>query len=234
MKISLIKTTLATVALMGAIGIASAQNLLTNGSFETNPPSFPANGFVNSASIVPDGWTGITAGGLAAPYIIKSGSSTFSTIAQDGNVFIGLQNNTANAPAKYGTWIYQNLSGLTVGENYTVSFYLRARNASSQTGTLQVQLGTGGLADNQSILSVTAKTGATVNSWELVTCSFTATATNPRLNFVFLSNTGDQMVFIDNVSLVKTSTIPESSTYVLLAGMCMFSAVLSQRLIRRR
>lgn len=217
MKTSFLKTAFAILFATGLGATGLSAQIITNGSFETNPPTFPPSGFVNNASIIPPGWNYVTGGGLAPAYIIQSASTTFSTVAEQGNVFIGLQNNTANANFASGTWIYQNLSGLTIGQEYEVSFFLRARNASSQGGSLYLQLGTGNLGQNQTILTTNAETGPTVSSWEHITASFTATTVDPRLNFVFVSSSGDQMVFLDNISI---AAVPEPSTVALL-GLAM-------------
>lgn len=209
MKMKLIKSVVFTASvLLGSLLGTQAQTLL-NGDFDDNLPTFPASGFVVQQ---PYGWGAIT----AVPYVIHSwdgiaASAAFKLAAQHGAAFIGLQNNTSNANP---TGIYQTVSGFTVGEEYRVSFYVRARNAASEGGTFTANMSGG--------TSVQILTGSAIDDeWTYVSGNFIAASESAQLGISFRSSSGDQMLFIDNVK-VELASIPEASTSVLLgAVLCL-------------
>lgn len=206
MKSKLIKSIVFTASLLfvGFVGV-QAQTLL-NGDFEDNLPTFPSSGFVIQQ---PYAWGAIT----ATPYIIQSwdgqsASAAFKLAAQHGGAFIGLQNNTSVANP---TGIYQTVNGFEIGEEYTVSFYVRARNTASAGGTFTANISGG---TNAQIISGNAVS----DDWMFVTGNFIAASTSAQLGISFRSSSGDQMLFIDNVKVVP-AVIPEANASIVFVGI---------------
>lgn len=176
-------TLLFTIALGTAV---SAQNLVTNGSFE------------NWTAGVPDGWTtfpSATNGGSIAQEMgaanVQNGTSSLKVIAPAG---------TGNVKTAYAD------IPVTGGQQYTFSYYYkdasdnaRGRHwASWRTDTAQ-------LIDNEDILRpATYYPNSAGNGWELVTFNMTApaTATVFRLDFrVYQEAAGfdSGTIYYDNV-----------------------------------
>lgn len=203
------------VTFLSVVG-SSAQSIV-NSSFDDNLPTFSA-GF---KSQTPTGWGAIT----STPYWIESGGSTFKVAAQDGFAFVGLQNNaTGNTTA---TGLYQNnITGLTIGETYTVSFYIRARNIGSEEGNFSANISGG------TNITLVSNIHGNSTTWTLITADFTAASASINLGFTFRAisasgTTNDQMIFIDNVSIA--TAIPEPSTYAMLAALAILVLCISAR-----
>ncbi|AHF91358.1 glycosyltransferase family 1 [Opitutaceae bacterium TAV5] len=227
MKTSLPKTAFAAAlaVFLGVVG-ACAQTIV-NGSFDENLPTFSASGFVSQS---PTGWGAVT----VTPYWIQSWdgvdtAAAFKVAAEDGAAFVGLQNNASSNTTATG--LYQNnITGLTAGETYTVSFYIRARNVQSEEGNFSANISGG-----TSVILV-SNIHASSTAWTLITANFTAASASINLGFTFrginsegITARNDQMIFIDNVSI--TPAIPEPSTYALLAALAIGIACV---IVRRR
>ncbi|MFA6959699.1 MAG: carbohydrate binding domain-containing protein [Opitutaceae bacterium] len=217
MKTSFVRNAaaLAFVAILGVISV-NAQSIV-NTSFDDSLPTFTSSGFVTGN---PVNWGSVT----TVPYRIQSwdgvnASATFKVAAEDGAAFVGIQNNTTNTAA---SGIFQTVTDLTIGETYTVTFYVRARNVASEGGTFLANL-SGGTA-------ATIATGtASSTTWTSVSGQFVAASTSASFGITYRSNSGDQMLFVDNISI--TTAIPEPSTYALLTAV---SAIALCMVARRR
>ena len=174
----------------GAAMLLGAQSAyavtITNGSFETgsiNPGSFT---FLSSGSTVIDGWTVGGAGGV--DYI-----GTYWTSA-DGNRSVDLSGGGIGS-------VSQQLTGMTVGQEYTISFDLAGNPAGGPlVKGLEVSVDAmgGGLFTFNT-------TGATLSNmgWITQTVTFIATASSATLTFLSQNNTSFGPA-LDNVSIAAT------------------------------
>lgn len=207
MKISSIKTVFATALTIGFGWLGLEAQSVTNGGFDENLPSFSSTWFVQQN---PTGWSSV----IAVPYWIQSwdgttSSAVFKVVAEEGAAFVGIQNHGTNNTQASG--IFQAVTGLTVGETYTVSFSVRARNVASEGGTFTANI-SGGTA------VILGSGSATSTGWTSFTGTFVAASTSANLGITFRSSSGDQMLFLDSVSI---SVIPEPSTSAMLIGSIM-------------
>ena len=125
--------------------------------------------------------------------------------------------------------IEQNITGLTAGQTYTLTFDFAAGQLKDRTGDtsdyLQVFLG------SQMFTTDTLNNSSgSATPWKLETFTFTATGTSEVLKFLaFGTPNGDPpMALIDNVSL--TNTVPEPATWgLMLLGVAAIGASLRLR-----
>jgi choice-of-anchor C domain-containing protein len=174
----------------GAAMLLGAQSAyavtITNGSFETgsiNPGSFT---FLSSGSTVIDGWTVGGAGGVdyIGTYWTSSAGSRSVDLSGGG---IGS--------------VSQQLTGMTVGQEYTISFDLAGNPAGGPTVKgLEVSVDAmgGGLFTFNT-------TGGTLSNmgWITQTVTFIATASTATLTFLSQNNTSFGPA-LDNVSIAAT------------------------------
>ena len=217
------------IIVIPAIGLAllicsmAQANLVTNGNFNLYGGSAPKNDFVY---VQPTDWTG---SGLYdfgvevdAPGTADNGSDPgipvygpFPAHGPSGN------NNfiEADGDPSYSFSFNQTISGLTVGQNYDVSFN---QAAGQQSGNLrgptteqwQVSLG----SDTQ-LSAVMNTPGQGVFPWESQTLTYTASSTSEVLSFLAVGTPSGAppMVFLDGVDM--EATVPEPSAGLLLAGV---------------
>jgi hypothetical protein len=227
-KLSIIVIPVIGVALF-ACGMARA-NLVTNGDFSLYGGVAPKNDFVY---VQPTDWTGSglydfgvevdapgTADNGSDPGIPVYGPFPAPPPPDANNNFI-----EADGDPSYSFSFSQTISGLTVGQNYTVSFN---QAAGQQSGNLrgatteqwQVSLG----SDTQ--LSAVMNTPSQgVFPWEAQTLTYTASSTSEVLSFLAVGTPSGAppMVFLDGVDM--ESTVPEPSALMLLAGVGAVMAI---------
>jgi hypothetical protein len=191
------------VGILGMLATGSSQVIINN-SFENGAVLFSGLDFGNTA---PTNWT-VTNGIF---YIIQSNGGTFNTPAQDGNYFIGLQRADASADTTNAVLSQSGLA-LSIGQQYSATGFVRARNTASETGLWSVNLTNAGDLGSGTALST---------QWSSFSFNFTATNLTDTINLRFNNDDalgGDQMVFFDNVQIVA---VPEPSVVGLLAlGLC--------------
>ncbi len=190
-----------------------------NGSFETNnsgttTASFPDVWRLDSPTVI-DGWTLYNPGGTlsstpqADAWLIRAGS-TYGT-ASDGSFMI----NVESGP---DWWLGTEITGLTSGWTYTLSFDTRQRSG-----------GGGGNFDvfvNNTLSTTGAFTAANVapstTTWETRSINFTANASTMS---VFIANTDvtNSGFMVDNFSIV-----PEPSA-ALLGGLGLLGMLRRRR-----
>jgi hypothetical protein len=221
--------------LISAVGLAmftcrmAQANLVTNGNFNLYGGSAPKNDFVY---VQPTDWTGSglydfgvevdapgTADNVSDPGIPVYGP--FSAHGPSGN------NNfiEADGDPSYSFSFNQTISGLTVGQNYTVSFN---QAAGQQSGNLvgptteQWEVSLGSSTQFSSLMS-TPQGG--IFPWEAQTLSFTASGTSEALSFLAVGTPSGAppMVFLDGVDMEPT--VPEPSALMLLGGVGMVLAL---------
>ena len=243
--------TAALVAILGArpasATTTSVTNLVANGDFTANAGNFQTF----------PGYAGATGN---APSI-----TDWTTIIGDGNYTnnVGinlLSNGGAGSPAAFqpqnfvfaflqgaGTGLFQQLSGLTVGQAYSVSYLAASRNDPSATVTsadltaqaLTATVTNGTLIDGSLTSNGTNTAAGTVmvpNFFELQLFGFTASATSETLTLTNSSpTTFDSAVDISGVVVDPiSSAVPEPASWMLLLSACAGGLLLlSPRRLRR-
>ena len=251
------------IALLMGIPAAAPAGFVTNGSFESftntaNPGVASQLGSGTGGYTALTGWTvgANTYGFLMAPGVADSKSSTggsyspqygsymrlwgtnnggvgvIPTSSPDGGNYVVLD----AADGYRGTGISQVLTGLTVGQKYTVSFnwasgqqygYNNPSDTPYTNDALQVTFG--------SQVQTTA-TEYNVNhgftDWSKQTFTFTADATSDTLNFLAMSTSGGlpPMVLLDGVNV---AAVPEPASLALV-GLGLTVAAVANRVRRRK
>ncbi|RYG21850.1 hypothetical protein EON82_18160, partial [bacterium] len=171
------------------VGAAAAHaNPVLNGSFETNNVG---GGYLYSyQGVVAAPWSFANGAGVTAS------NTAWGGVAQDGNAFAFLQSTQSTAAS-----VSQNLSGLTTGTQYKVSFYARQRPGYGQN---EISVKAGGVD--------TLTAFAPAADWTLYSGLFTASGSTSNLEFSVgygLNNSGDADSYIDNVSV---QAVPEPAS----------------------
>ena len=261
---SILKHSLSRSAAIGLSAIsfsmfaAPAQsNLVVNGGFETIPAGTPSSYQLTAGPIsnLPDwqttsGYTFLVFPGTAT-YVgsggnYKPGLWTFPT----SSTLPGVSGNFLIADGGYavGT-LTQQLSGLTIGATYTLTFYQAAGQQYGSTGTTteswQVTQGgtlignVGGTLIGNSVMPLANTPSHGDQDWNLVTMTFVAGAVNDVLGFLAVGTPINipPMVALDCVDVVKGtvaevgncgSSVPEPAT-VTWFGVAMLGLLAVRR-----
>jgi hypothetical protein len=197
------------VAFVTLAGSASAAVVISDASFES--PALPSQGYEygvqNGAQHSSDGTdaaaTGMTFSNGAG--VQANGSAWGFANAPNGVQTAFLQSYNNQVP---GT-ITQDVTGLTVGQKYTLTLDLSDRPG---FGVDPVTIQVGG-----DVLGTFTPAG---NTWAPVTTgTFTATAENDVISYSVAANAGDVDIGLDNVSI---AAVPEPMTWALsLFGVAM-------------
>jgi len=201
---------IAALLFTGTASLANA-NLITNGDFEDNVGLSGNNWGVYSAI---NGWTALSGAGIEVE------RNTIVT-AQSGNQYVELDSHNNSS-------MFQQLTGLSVGESYLLSFWYHARtnNGDNDNG---IDVSWGASAPGSLQLAIANETlQSTNNQWVEKTLSLFASHSTMYLTFSAAGLNNSLGGFIDNVSLTKAS-VSESS------GLVLFSlGLMSLIAIRRR
>ena len=215
-----------------ASGSASAQaNLVSNGGFEQLSGSLnPLDGiqFYNTAQ--PVGWN--ASANLAGNLVVGPGGNPVTSNWSGLSVAAGFQmpspeggnfvlSNGASGVAVYNSSpISQQISGLTAGQGYTLTFFQAASASQNQVNTAWWDVSFGGQTQSSAVMS---NLPGSSTPWQTVTMSFTAGSSSQLLSFL-ANGTGPVGVSainatLDGVSLVATP-VPEAGSWALmLAGL---------------
>lgn len=213
----------ALTALFIAAGSAQAASLVINGSL-TGP-------IANMGT--PSGWTILE----GTPDTMDGGNNVGVAGATDFGVA------PASASPDGGTWVGigmngsyverfgQTLSGLSIGQTYTVSWFAGnfGLNRMSDTGNVQYL---GSNAIDVMLDGVSVGHGATLglsSNWFNESLTFTATSASQQLSFKLASAT-KAYLSIDGIAVVAGATpaVPEPSTWAMM-GIGLVGLALSKR-----
>jgi hypothetical protein len=188
--------------------------------FATAPSSTLAQGYAN-----------LSTNDARGHKLVSNGTNDLLT-APDGVsqwYIVADSNNGANGAPNYSRPISQTIDGLTVGNQYELSFWQTGGEWAGITGGYnngwQVSLGSdtriAGAANGAALMNVAASnpsTTATVDPWQQQTLTFTATGTSEILSFLATSPSGDvpPMSLLTGVKFKNSSStpIPEPLEYV--------------------
>lgn len=216
--------------------MADPADLVTNGSFELNGGLGQINGTISYAT----DWTRTvlnnpdsegfafimnnTADSVGAPSIYTAGSGQNVKIWGPGN---GVNNGFTGSPdggyfmvldGDYGkSSLSQTISGLTLGQQYELSFQWAIGQLEGTFGDYWAQVDVSFGSESMSTgLTPVASQG--FRAWETLTHTFTATSNSQTLTFTPSGPSGlPPVVMLDGISL-NAVPVPEPSTY-LLGGM---------------
>jgi hypothetical protein len=211
----------------------ASTNFAANGGFETVSNGLGQLGDVTTAT----GWTNDDASGTTLGYnfVFNSVSAATGTTGVDGNVELwttangGLDTITASPDggnfiaddgAYHSAPIQQTITGLTIGDSYTLSFYWAAAQQEGFTGatTEQWQVSLGGVEQSTSVYDLASES---FSGWMTQTFTYTANATSEVLSFLAAgtptSPSEPPFVLLDGVSLTdNNNSVPEPGTMTLL------------------
>jgi hypothetical protein len=215
MRISNLKALVLPLALALVSGVAASAQIVKDGNFNWSGSGFS---YQSGGSVPGDTWTFTGGSGIQS-----NGSAWgFSNAPEGAGQTAFLQSYPTSQTSlptgqPYST-ISQTVNGLTVGDTYTLSFYLEQRPGNGQN---PVTVSVGSTA-----YSAVTPTGS---GWDLYTDTFTATSTSELLTFsVYNPQSGDNDTGLAGVSI----HVPEggaSSLYALLAGLVCFGAIFTSR-----
>jgi hypothetical protein len=235
------KALFSALALSAAISTSAiaAPNLVVNGGFE-NVTTSETTGFeINYAGTV-DNWNSAVSGsntsGVAFNLLFPSATAAslspntryvagerqylavenYGGASPNGGNFIAL-----DGDSNYNGYLYQNISGLTVGQTYKLTFSWAATQFDNRVGETTERVAFN-LGDTYNFDPLTSQTTATVggpthywNGWNTVTATFKATSTDQVLSFLSIGTPAGlpPVALLDGVSL---NAVPEPASWALL------------------
>lgn len=257
------KQALRKVALVGAsalamvlvAGPAKADNLVTDGNFTSNAGvdkqlsyntsltywnvTSPGNTYAYAFLYTTPGTAGATTADQAGTtgqfgssknvelWGSQNGGHNAITAPPGGGNFIA-----ADAALENAT-ITQEITGLTVGKTYALTFDWAAAQQYNYYGstTEYWQVSLGGQTEDTSTIALASQS---FSGWDSVTLYFTATSTTELLSFVAEGGPSESQPPFDllaNVSLSSTTPEPGTLTLLLTGGMAGLGALSRRRLM---
>lgn len=193
-------------ACLTLLTLGANANLLTNGSFELGTLVNDGNmtETFNPGATAITGWSAV---GRQVSWI--DAGNPFFLSAEDGNRFLDL---TAYNPGAPFGGVTQNVA-TTVGEQYTVSFYLGSYTARWGGPPISIIASAGGTSQ-----TFTDSTVTSMSTWTPFSLLFTATSATTAITLTGAA--GVNYIGLDNVSVDPAgaaSTVPEPGPFALLA-----------------
>ncbi len=250
---------LATAALAALLGVSTASatvtttNLVANGGFTANAAGFDnypyyvggtGNNPPNPPSITD--WTSVN-GSSAVPAKFGTGVN-FAPASISGTAPFGPGSFVFAFLQGAGTSIYQDVSGLTVGQTYSVSYLAAGENHQGLTGTndnleqLTASITNGSQVDG-SLVSTDSLSTSTMNNIWFTQQLFGFTASAPTETLTFLNSSPasiDSAVDVSSVvidpigSAPGPVSVPEPASGLLLLPACAGALLLRNRRRLRR
>ena len=155
----------------------------------------------------------------------ESGLAGWNTsISSDAGVGTGYPAHSGSA----GFWGYDNAGwgvlsqtfATDIGQSYDISFWAGNYDLANNSLTYDIQ----------GVTAATLVSAALYPGFNLITGSFTATATSSTLEFNFHTVPGTGILTLDDVSVTASESVPEGGSIVVLLG----SALLGFAALRRR
>jgi hypothetical protein len=209
MKHGKLALSLLLLLLLGTVGVASADPIVTNGNFST--PSVPGSYIYNpssaSWSFQPLTWTNLS------PQSDPNGSGIQGNGSAWGFSNVPVAVGTQSAFLQGVSTISQDIT-LVPGQEYKLSFYLEQR---PNYGVDPVTVSIGGT-------TFSGVDPLSTSAWTLYTDTFTANSSTELLSFSTSNNLGDNDAGLAGVSVTAT---PEPSTVILFGSslLGLFGAV---------
>lgn len=247
------------VALAG-VGAAQATpvtQLATNGSFEAS--SYTVNHEFSTRTGTPPvgtppttqgvtGWTGtgftlyfIAGTQATTPAVTEFGDNqnflrSNVTLSPDGGNFIAMDGDdlsgTGGTGSVPGGTVSQNVSGLTVGSQYNVSFNWAGAQLQNRAGNTTERVGVQFGSAVQSTLTVKNVSGG-FTGWMQQTFRFTAAASSQFLTFISYGTPSGlpPLILLDGVSVlaVVPAAVPEPASLAAMAAGLVGLSVLARR-----
>ena len=194
-------------------------NLVVNGSMDFvdasgNPSAQGGDHAAGDSAAQLTGWTFLNTGSTAEYWVSFQGQAS-----ADGGSYLGVQDLDTFLPRVNVQGVTQTLSGLTVGDTYSLSFWSMSNHDGN--GFLQDWTVTFG-GQTETSLQTTPNADNSTGTWVQSLMGFTATSTSQTLTFVatYLPGSVPEMLNLDGVVLQDITPVPEPSSWaLLLAGL---------------
>jgi len=235
MQMKLLSSVALAASMALAIGSAAhAGDVITNGDFSSSTYGATNNQFgTGFGGQGVTGWTGnggyniyfgtnVTTNAVSQYSPPSTGEHLYGTAFPIDGAFVALDGDST-----VRGMISQDLTGLEVGKNYTLTFDWAAGQLANRSGATSEQLAVSFGADsfNTGVLNVAS---GGFSGWNHVTYVFTAGQANQTLSFLSIGtpNGLPPMALLDNVSL----TVPEPATWaMMLIGFGGIGAMIRRR-----
>lgn len=218
------KKLLFTLVLSSTFGtVFASQNVLTNGSFETETAAGSSTYYSLSNTAAPDGWE-YTPGQYIGGSSYATSNQNFFPAAEDGSWLIDLNaygdSNYSN-PAQASYASLSQAVNTVAGTSYNLSYYLEDYY---NTGFLFNATWNGSVISGTQVFR-----NGVPQSWTLYTATVvgTGTAGGDILGLNIYGGSGPG--FLDNVSLVQAQAVPEPNSLLTFGVGIMALAVLRRR-----
>jgi len=207
----------------------------SNGSSSTDPFTVPDWSFNDGYTfVVPDGtavYTNLKAAS-GGSLVLYGNNQTESVNDPTGSGWFIAADGAFNVAA-----IQQTLTGLTVGEQYTVTFYQAAGQQTGFSGSTsdQFQVSFGSESQESTLISING-TATEVTPWEEQSMTFTADSTSDVLSFLPQGNPGEPEPPFALLADVSVTAVPEplsgfglGAIIALGLGVCLKKSKLANK-----